>query len=242
MNRMNRLGSAVCAAVLCVSLVSGAAADQIVAGTLYETQSSYGNTVDHWLVTVNTPGTVVFDILAYENTVDVTEQDGTAGGLGTNLDVNGDGEYAYFDSLIYLGQYTGAGIVMVGGNDDDGDDGGSPQGTADGSVVDEEGEYLLDSYLSSSLGVGNYLLLVGTWNDVEGLGAPTQQGFDAFLTGVVEQGPYPTLFGEGGLASDHGDYQVTITGEISASLVPEPATLGLMCLGGLAVLMRKRKA
>lgn len=223
-----------CVAAVCVSLVSSVSADQIITGTLYETQQNYGNTVDHWLITVNTPGTVLIDVLSYENTVDVTEQDGTVGGLGSNVDVNGDDEYAYFDSLIYLGQYTGTEIVMVGCNDDD----GLAQGTADGSVVLED---ILDSYLSLSLSVGNYLLMVGTWNDTTGLDDCTQQGFDAFLTGVVEEGPYPTIFGEGGVANNHGDYQVTITGDISASFAPEPATIFVLAMGGLAVLRRRSR-
>ena len=49
--------------------------------------SQISTTVDHWGFTVNTAGTIVMDILSWE---------------GAAVDVNGDGEIAFFDPFIYL--------------------------------------------------------------------------------------------------------------------------------------------
>ncbi|MBU1055067.1 MAG: DVUA0089 family protein [Proteobacteria bacterium] len=223
-------------------MIAPAFASSVITGTLHETQQNYGNTVDHWLITVNTSGTIIFDVLSAENNGDFTWQDGTAGNIETDIDVNGDGEFAYFDSEIFLAQHNGSEWVFIEG-DDDGD---SNQGISDGSLVVNQNDptpvvFTYDSYITINLDVGSYLLLVGTYNADQNLEQNLQNRFNAFLTGSVEQGDYPTLFREGGLASDHGDYQVTITGDISASPVPVPGAILLFGSGLLALVRIRRK-
>ena len=143
-----------------------------------------GSTVDSWDFTVNSAGVVTIDTLSMETTDWVTTQD-----------VNGDGEIAFFDPYIYVFENTG-GVpgAFVASNDDSGLTFG------DGSI------HRYDSYLSLNLDAGDYILVIGAYHLSE------QEARD----GVNDASYYPISgLGENeeAIPSDHGDYQVTFTGD-----------------------------
>ncbi len=172
------------------------------------------SSIDQIRFTVNTASVISFDILSWEDDASLT-----------GFDVNGDGEIAFFDSMIYLFQDDGSLDVadLIDENDD------SLLTTGDGSISS------FDSFLSATLVPGNYILTVGGFyheatDAINGINPGLGGGF------------YPsTLDGLGGtMVHDHGDYRLTISGDVSLTAVPEPnATLWTaLCLLGF---MRRRK-
>jgi hypothetical protein len=175
------------------------------------------STIDHIKFSVNTPGIVTFDILSWEDDLSPA-----------GFDVNGDGEIAFFDSMIYLFFDDGSLDLtdFIDGNDD------SVGLPTDGSIS------TFDSYLSAILLPGNYIVTVGGFyhdptDAINGINPGNGLGF------------YPnTVDGAGGtLIHDHGDYRLTITGDVTLFAVPEPNTALLSALGLLAFIrIRKRAA
>lgn len=206
--------------------MSGSAQALVVEGTLYDTTYDDINDIthDYWYFTV-TGGTYSFDILSWEP-------------FGS--DVNGDGEYAFIDSMIWLYTDDGNldGVDEIALNDDYF---GTP---GDGSLSP------LDSFLEIILAPGDYVLAVGT--------CCTR---DDFLDGVLDGYGPGDVYGwneNGELTANfmswnagyqaHGDYQLTIEGEglritQAPNQIPEPATFALFGIGlaGIGFTARRRR-
>ena len=159
--------------------------------------------------TVTSAGSVTIDILSFEIRPNTQV-----------VDVNGDGESAFIDSVIYLFQDDGTpngGLFLGPYNDDSGILG------TDGSVNGR------DSRIERNLPAGNYLLVIGAYD----------YGFNEINAGVntsaASFGPYRWT-GSQMVVADHGDYRITITGNVT----PTPGAAALMGLGGLALTRRRR--
>ena len=81
-----------------------------------------------------------------------------------------------------------------------------------------------------NLAAGNYMLVIGAYD----------YGFNEINAGIntsaASFGPY-SWNGTDMVVSDHGDYRITITGNV----VPTPAAAAALGLGGLATLLRRRR-
>lgn len=183
-------------AVIGISLfgLSNASADFVLDRQIFNL-SPTTSSVDYVPLTVPTAGVVTFDFLSWEADV-VTS---------TAVDVNGDGEIAFFDSMAYLFVDDGvldAGDLVASGDDDDDD-----LGTGDGSISS------LDTYLSVLLPAGDYLLATGAFF------LSVTDATTGINTNSLGGGSYPITytggpFGIGSTAPsiDHGDYRLTVTG------------------------------
>lgn len=173
--------------------------------------SDMSSTVDHIAFTVNTAGYITFDALSWEYDFD----------NGLLVDVNGDGEYAFIDPLIRLFRDDGdlTADDELGANDDSSDT------LSDGSVSS------LDSFLGLDLEVGNYILTVGGY----------YYDIDDAIAGMNPSGSYPVTADENGdlFASDHGDYRVTFTGDVT--VVPAPGAGALFAAGLIGIASRRRR-
>jgi hypothetical protein len=188
--------------------------------------SQSSTTVDHWGFTVNAADTIVMDILSYE-------------GSGSGVDVNGDGEIAFFDPHIYL--FRDDGTLNISDEVNANDDAPSPNGFADGSITTH------DSYLSEFLPVGNYILAIGAFS------LSTANAILGDNSGGVNATGWPsTVDGTDIVPNDHGDYRITWTGDITITsdpgtaddpaLIPEPSTAVIWSLlGTIAATLRWRR-
>lgn len=165
--------------------------------------------VDYVPFTVTTPGTVTIDILSWE--ADLFSE--------LPVDVNGDGEIAFFDAVIYLFHDDGtpAPGELIDANDD------STATFADGSIS------ALDSYLSVALPAGDYILATGAFflslgDAISGVNGDALGGglYPITFTGG------PLSFGTSASAVDHGDYRVTVTGGVIPVPVPGAALLAMI--------------
>jgi hypothetical protein len=192
----------------------------VVTGNIYG--SALGSTVDHWAFTVNTTGSVTIDALSWER------EEATKNGI----DVNGDGELAFFDTYMYL--FTDDGVLdaadMIAYNDD------STNTYADGSISS------VDSYMSMVLSPGDYIIAIGAFsldigNAIDGFN--DGNNFPARCNGEIGAQCFFELY------HDHGDYQLTMTGDITEptlSAVPVPAAVWLFGSGliGLTGVMKRK--
>lgn len=175
-------------------------------------QTSY-TTVDFYSFKMNSAGVLDIDLLSWES-------------LGQ--DVNNDGKYAFFDTMIWIFKDTISVANLIAQNDDNGFLGN------DGSIS------ILDSYLSVNLGMGNYWLAVGSCCDfgavdvIDGKQLSNRLlTFDA-NTNLIE--------------NDEGNYRMTLTGDATITSRPDyqkqvsaPATLAAFGLGLAAIAFRRRE-
>jgi VPDSG-CTERM motif len=190
-------------------LLANAQASTIVTGTIFNNGS--GSTVDHIYFTTGSNGLVTIDLLSWENDTN---------GFGADVDLNGDGEIAYFDPYIYL--FNNDGSLDAGDLITANDDSGATFG--DGSI------YGYDSYLSLNLSAGSYILAVGAFY------LDTLNAIDGFNDGNT----YP--WGPNFSSSAHGDYQVTFSTNVTVAGVPDAGgTLALLGLSILAFVGIRRK-
>lgn len=212
------------AGILCALAVTSSSmkAALVVDGSIFEVLNSsgtrIGSTVDHWRFKVNSPGVVTIDVLSWE--VDFQDWDSDLNYLEV-FDVNGDGEIAFFDSVIWL--FNDDGVLDAGDAIATNDDSGSTFG--DGSII------TYDSYLSLNLAAGNYVLAIGAFSldvneAIAGLNNSTQ--FPWTANGVSN--PTPNI--------DHGDYRITWTGDLAITGSPHasiPESSSLLCCGIVAL-------
>lgn len=205
------------ALVLSAAAVSGAQA-ATVNGTIYQATDPVlgaGTTIDYWSFTLTSAANVIIDVRANE---------GYATGWGAHpgayVDLNGDGEITLADTQFRLYQ----GFVSLDTEVTSADDGpsytppGDTDGWADGTLASR------DSYLSTALEAGNYVIALGDWNlTIDDAIA----GFNAgdSIAGATGVNPFT-----GAIGQDHFDYQLTIlatdfeTGDI---LTPNPTKVTL---------------
>jgi hypothetical protein len=198
------------AASLAIALTThGQAAVVSVSGTIYSLQTPagpHGSTVDHWKFTVTEPNSPVdIDVLSWEEDLQ-----------GNYVDVNGDGESAFFDSYIRLFRDDGSLDVadLIAEND------GGFATFGDGSV------HYLDSIISTALDTGSYILAISSvfLSTSDAIGSTNPNG-----TSIFTYDP-----SSGFLTHDHGDYRITFTGDV---LVPESPGLALAAIAGATLLI-----
>lgn len=214
-------------ACLLASVCSHAA---VIDGSLFgigngSSQNQGSNTVDFYGITMNSAGQLNIDTRSWER----TNFDGAW------VDLNGDGKAAFFDTYISL--FNGS--VSVANLLSEVDD--SDLGT-DGSI------YGFDANLTVNLAAGNYWIAVSACCNGAGEIVDGIQDGNRMVDGNPTLYPGIPFYGH-----THGDYRITLTGDVTVTSrpqyqtnpndVPEPATLGLLCLGmfGLAA-TRRRKA
>ena len=172
-----------------------------------------GSTIDHWYFSVNSAGTITFDTKSWER---------DPNNLSVFIDVNGDGEIAFFNTKVMLFADDGAldAADLIASNDN------SSLTFGDGSISKN------DAYLSRSLTIGTYILAIGA----------TGMSVADAIAGIHPSSYYPR--GMNFAQSDHGDYQILFTGDLTvtsmpanAHLSPEPAPHVLLLFGVGALLL-----
>ena len=163
-------------------------------GQQYPEAEPVTTTVDHVYFTVHSASTVDFDILSWESTSFGFDP-------GAPSDRNGDGEIAFFDPTIFL--YRDDGSLSdddyVSENDD-----GETLGL-DNSIRD------LDSYLSESLSLGDYVLAIGAYS---------LDGAEPLSSSSMSRGPATHRATDAEpITHTHGDWQLTITGDVTVTRV-----------------------
>jgi hypothetical protein len=134
-------------------------------------------------------------------------------------DVNGDGEESFIDASIHVFQGALDAANIYASNDD-----GFSEGFDDGSIRGN------DSYLSQVFEAGDYIIAISS------CGYSPFFSVDEAVAGLNQKAIIPYSTGEG----DHGDYRISVIGDVSA--VPLPAAGWLLGAGllSLSVVQRKR--
>jgi len=157
-----------------------------------------GSTTSRVPFSVTGSGPVEIDVLAWER--DDIDSDGDLD-FAEPIDVNGDGEIAFFDAMILL--FFDDGVLgtddLIAVADFDSFDG---DGLADGSVSHR------DPFLAVQLDPGDYLLVV----------APFGTDVEEAIEGVSSVTSDPSTLEAGErIPADHGDYRVTFGGATSTN-------------------------
>ncbi|MBX3433157.1 MAG: DVUA0089 family protein [Pirellulales bacterium] len=210
--------------ILCALAVASSSlkAALVVDGSIFQVLNSsgtrIGSTVDHWYFKVNSPGVVTIDVLSWE--IDYQDWDSDSNVLEV-FDVNGDGEIAFFDSVIWL--FNDDGVLDSGDAITFNDDSSSTFG--DGSII------TYDSYLSLNLAAGNYVLAIGAFSlDVSEAVAGFNNSTSFPWTADGVSNPTQNI--------DHGDYRITWTGDLTITGSPYasiPESSSLLCCGIVAL-------
>lgn len=206
-----------------------AAAAVISTGNIYQVLdvagADRGSTIDYWHFDVLSAGQIEIDTLSWEQ--DGEDRFDNDDDSVEPVDVNGDGEIAYLDAHIHLFADDGSLDLadLLASNDD------SSFTYVDGSI------YSYDSFMSLPLAPGSYVLAIGAYDFTP-------------LEAIAGNNPgtfYPVTSNEFGFYTeiDHGDYQITWTGDLQLTGtrlgVPEPASFLIAGLGSLALLARRRR-
>ncbi|MDQ7051424.1 MAG: DVUA0089 family protein [candidate division KSB1 bacterium] len=208
----------VCGLALCgLFLLASGAEAFIVSGSIIRLAG--GSSVDYIYFTVNSYGRVTIDTKSWEK--DSEDRFNGNGITDEFVDVNGDGEIAFFNTHIYL--FVDDGFLdasdLIASNDN------STRTYGDGSISKN------DAYLSRNLAPGNYILAIGAAN------FSLSEALSGFNSGSFY------AVGENFTKIDHGDYEITITGDVTPGVIPEPTTFLLMGVGlsGWAFFRRLKK-
>ncbi len=210
-------------------LISNAVyASIVVTGTIHqvfdEIDSHRGTTIDRWDFTVHSDGFIEIDVLSWETDIDgyVTDD-----GLAEAIDVNGDGEFSFFDPIIHVFrdsenlnrsnyldylEHTGDVFPLEWG------------GAEDGSISE------LDPYLHLDLIAGGYFLVIATYEFDASTALEMYTAEDGRPPRTcLPQNVNDCFYGDG---STFGDYQITFTGDLSLRnvQVSSPNVLGLFLL------------
>jgi hypothetical protein len=135
------------------------------------------------------------------------------------VDVNGDGEESFIDAAIHVFQGSlDAGSIYASNDDSAGNFGND--GTIRGN----------DAYISQVFEAGDYIIAISS------CGYSPYFSVDEAVAGLNQKAIIPYTAGEG----DHGDYRITVSGDVSA--VPVPAAVWLLGSGltGLFALRKRR--
>lgn len=205
----------------------------VVNGIIYPVNDSsgnrIGNTVDHWRFKVNSGGLIAIDVLSWEwDSGDLFDHDGN---FSEPVDVNGDGEIAFLDPVIYL--FADDGTLDINDLIDFSIDSGGPT-TSDGSI------WMADPLLAVTIKPArtgyNYILAIGA---LDLTAAEAIEGLN-LVPGDMSQYPWSGDASGGHWESDHGDYRITFTGDLEvtnlATAVPEPSTLALLGIGIVGII------
>jgi len=178
----------------------------------------------------NSAGTVVIDVLSWEadalaldkqarRSIHSSRTPGVRGGVN-GIDVNGDGDIAFLDPVLFLFDSAMSLVAMV-----DDDDFSDPMGTADGSISP------VDPFLEINLEAGDYLLAIGAF--------PLSE--EDALEGVNRSGgPLTVEMGEI-VPGDFGDIRATLTGDVKLTAIPLPHPAAMAGAGLLAVAGLRRR-
>jgi len=229
---MKHLGKLIGAAAL-LSISCASSADFIVSGeieSIFDGNNKIGSTVDTWSFSVLSDSTVAIDVLSWEADEEGRETDDF---FPESVDLNGDGEFTFIDSFIYLfaddGDLSADDFIAL--NND------SYSTYADGSLS------FFDSFLEVDLFAGNYILAIGATDNgaglsveeaISGLSAVTQ-----FPAACDNDDPFFCILEE----SNVGDYQISFSGDVAQQVdVSEPYMLSLLGLGLFAMTTRRRQS
>lgn len=166
-------------------------------GEFNEWENNTVNTVDYIYFTVNSPGTITIDVLSFE----LNDADWSW------VDVNGDGEVAFLDSYIRLFRDDGS----LGTDDQIAYNDDSSSTFGDGSIESYD-SYLSLDFTADDLATGDsFVLAISNYS----------LSLNSAVAGVNSSsfGPWTQDF----FQSDHGDYRVTFTGEVTVTIQIEDA-------------------
>lgn len=223
-----------------LGLTCAQAAD--VNGTIYRHTADHatgaGTTVDYWSFTLTSAANVIIDVRANEGYV-------TAWGNhpGAYVDLNSDGEITLADTQfrLFQGSVTLDTEVLSGDDSPNWSAPGNTNGWADGSLNGR------DSYVSTALDVGTYILALGDFRLDIGEAVAGFNPADAITAG---NGVNPFT---GATGQDHFDYQISFnftdftTGQaldVTPAAVPLPGAVWLFgsVLAGFGAFGKRKQA
>ena len=113
---------------------------------------------------------------------------------------------------------------------------GSGGGMPDNDISDDERVAVFADATDPEYRPGDGLIQLGSLSFTAPAYVGPGPGPDTYTFDFQQGGTYPTALGSSGGASD-----VSGSSSIDINVMPEPATLGLLCLGGASLLLRRRR-
>ncbi len=195
------------------------ASSTVVSGTIYQTTSPAGTTIDFWRLDLSADSVLEIDVRASEGFINTLP-----GHPGAYSDLNGDGEITLMDThlRIYKNSISAANEIALADDSSAYTDGLS-NGWADGTVNSR------DSYGLWEFTAGTYIVAFGDYN------LQLADAIGGFNTG-------DTL----GSNQNHSDYQLQFSADapFTVTAVPVPAAVWLFgsAMTGFGLLRRKKIA